>query len=155
MGKGLHKVFSTIVKNISQELTNFGESGSEVSHFIPEPRNFAEVTKLSENIRKPWLKATLKEIKNLINNKNFMIEDPKDGEPVTPCMDVYKAKIQSYGSLDKLKLRIVVRGDFQNKEMVGYTWSPTASMRALKYFPVDAEKHKAIVHQLDFIGAFL
>ena len=44
MEKGLHKVFSTIVKEISQELTNFGESGSEVSHFIPEPRNFAEVT---------------------------------------------------------------------------------------------------------------
>ena len=51
MGKGLHRVFSTIVKDISQELTNLGESGSEVSHFIPEPRNFAEVTKLSENIR--------------------------------------------------------------------------------------------------------
>ena len=91
-GKGLHRVFSTIVSEISQELTNFVESGSEVSHFIPEPRNFAEVTKLAENIRKPWLKATLKEIKNLINNQTFMIEDPKDGEPVTPCMDVYKAK---------------------------------------------------------------
>ena len=100
MGKGLHRVFSTIVLEISQELTNFGESGSEVSHFIPEPRNFAEVTKLAENIRKPWLKATLKEIKNLINNQTFIIEDPKDGEPVNPCMDVYKAKIQSDGSLD-------------------------------------------------------
>ena len=94
MVKGLHKVFSTIVKQILLELTNFGESGSEVSHFIPEPRNFAEVTKLSENIRKPWLKATLKDIKDLINNQTFTIEDPKDGEPVTPCMDVYKAKIQ-------------------------------------------------------------
>ena len=103
MGKGLHKVFSTIVREISQKLTNFGESGPEVSHFIPEPRNFAEVTKLAENIRKPWLKATLKEINNLINNQTFIIEDPKDGEPVTPCMDVYKAKIQSDGSLDKLK----------------------------------------------------
>ena len=70
-------------------------------------------------------------------------------------MDVYKAKIQSDGSLDKLKLRIVVRGDFQNKEMVGYTWSPTAFMRNLKYFLADAAKHKARVHQLDFIGAFL
>ena len=102
-----------------QELTNFGETGSEVSHFIPEPRNLAEVTKLAENIRKPWLKATLKEIKNLTNNQTFMIEDPKDGEPVTPCMDIYKAKIQSDGSLYKLKLRIVVRGDLQNKEMIG------------------------------------
>ena len=111
MGKGLHKVFSAIVSEISQELTNLGEYGSEVFHFISEPRNFAEVTKLSENIRKPWLKSTLKEIKNLINNQNFLIEDPKYGEPVTPCMDVYKENIQSDGRLDKLKLRIVVRGD--------------------------------------------
>ena len=77
--------------------------------------------RLSENIGKPWLKDTLKEIKNLINNQTFMIEDPKYGEPVTPYMDVYKAKIQSDGSLDKLKLRIVVRGDLQNKEMIGDT----------------------------------
>ena len=75
MGKGLHKLFSTVVKDISQELTALGESGSEVSHFIPEPRNFSEVTKLSENMRKPWLKATLKEIKNLINNKTLQIEE--------------------------------------------------------------------------------
>ena len=47
MRKGLHKIFSTVVKYISQELTPLGESGSEVSHFIPEPRNFSEVTKLS------------------------------------------------------------------------------------------------------------
>ena len=52
MEKGLHRVFSTIVSEILQELTNFGETGSEVSYFIPEPRNFAEVTKLAENIRK-------------------------------------------------------------------------------------------------------
>ena len=126
-----------------------------MSHFIPEPRNFAEVTKLAENIRKPWLKATLKDIKNIINNQTFMIEDPKDGEPVTPCMDVYKAKIQSDGSLHKLKLRIVVRGDLKNTEMIGDTWSPTAYMRTLKYFLSDAETHKAIFHKLDFIGAFL
>ena len=87
------------------------ESGSEVSPFIPEPGNFAEVTKFSENINKPWLKATLKEIKNLINNQTFLIEDQNEGEPVNPCMDVYKAKIQSDGNLDKLKLRIVVRED--------------------------------------------
>ena len=84
-----------------------------------------------------------------------MIEDPKDVEPVTTRMDVYKAKIQSDGSLDKLMLRIVVRGDLQHKEMVGYTWSPTASMMTLKYFLADAAKHKARVHQLYFIGAFL
>ena len=39
--------------------------------------------------------------------------------------------------------------------MVGDTRSPTASMRNLKYFFVDAIKHKARVNQLDFIGALL
>ena len=138
-----------------QELTALGESGSEVSNFIPEPRKFSEVKKISYNIKKPWLKATLKEINILINNQTFLIGDQDEDELVTPCMDVYKAKIQSDGSIDKLKLRIVVRWDFQNKEMVGDTWSPTASMRTLKCFLAEASKHKAIVHQLDFIGAFL
>ena len=55
MGKVLHHVFKTVVKEISQELTPLGESSSEVSHFIPEPRNFTEVTKLSDDIKKPWL----------------------------------------------------------------------------------------------------
>ena len=124
-----------------------GESGSEVSHFIPEPRKFAEVTKLSDDVKKTWLKATLKDINNLINNHT--------DEPVNPCMDFYKAKIQSDGIIDKVKLIIVVRGDLQNKELVGYTWSPTASMRTLKYFLADATKHKARVSQLDFVRAFL
>ena len=61
-------------------------------------------------------------------------------------MDVYKAKIQSDGSLDKLKLIIVVRGDLQNKNLVGDTWSQTASMKTLKYFLADATKHKARVN---------
>ena len=65
-------------------MTALEESGSEVSHFIPEPRNFAEVTKISENIRKPWLEATLNEINNIINNQTFLIEDQSEGEPVTP-----------------------------------------------------------------------
>ena len=86
-------------------------------------------------------------LKNLINDQNFLIEDPEKDEPVTPCMDVYKAKIQSDGSLDKFKLIIVVRGDLQNKELVGYTWSPTASMRTLKYFLTYSTNHKARVYQ--------
>ena len=113
------------------------------------------MTKLSDNIKKPWPKANLKEIKNLIKNQTFLIEDPEKDETVTPCIDVYKYKIQYDGSLYKLNLRIVVRGDLQNKELVGDTWSPRASMGTLKYFLADATKHKARVHQLYFIGAFL
>ena len=81
-------------------MTPLGESGSEFFHFIPEPRNFSEVTKLSENIKKSRLKENLMEIKNLINNQTFLIEDQNEGEPVRPCMDVYKANIQYDGSIE-------------------------------------------------------
>ena len=60
MGKGLHKVFKTVVKDISQDFPPLRESGSEVSHFIPEPKNVSEVTKISDDIKKPWPKVTLK-----------------------------------------------------------------------------------------------
>ena len=155
MGKVLHKVFKPVVNDISQVLPVLGESGSEVSYFIPGTRNFAEVTRLSEYIKKPWLKTTLKDIKNLINDHRCFVKEPEKGEPVAPCMDVYKSKIQYDGSLDKVNLIIVVRGYKKNKELVGDTWSPTASMRTLKYLLAYAVKHKAIVHQLNFIGALL
>ena len=70
-------------------------------------------------------------------------------------MDVYKAIFKSDGSLDKSKLRIVVRGDPHNKELVGDTWSLTVFMRTLKYFLEDSVKYKARGHELYFIGAFL
>ena len=155
MGKGLQKVLKTVVKQISKYFPPLGESGSEVSHFIPEHRYVSEVKKQSDNKNKPCLKKSMKEIKNIINNHTFLIQYLDNDEPVTPCRDFYKAKIQSDGSLDKLKLRIVVRGDLQNKESVGDTWSPTASMRNLKYFFVEATKHKAIFRKLYFIEAFL
>ena len=86
MGKCLHKAFMTFVKYISQDLPPLGESVSEVSHLIPEPRNFSEGIKFSDDIKKNWIKATLNDIKNLINNQNFLVDDPKKDEPVTPCM---------------------------------------------------------------------
>ena len=58
-----------------------------------------------------WLKETLGDIKNLINNQNFLVQDPEKGDTVTPCMDVYNPKIQSDANLDKRNLRIVVKGD--------------------------------------------
>ena len=49
----------------------------------------------------------------------------------------------------------MVRGDLQNKELFGDTWSPTASMMTLRYFFTDVVNHKAGVHQLDFIESLL
>ena len=59
-GKGLHKVFSTVVKQILQELTPLGESGSEVSHFAPQQRNFAEVKKIIREHKETLAKGNSK-----------------------------------------------------------------------------------------------
>ena len=68
------------------------------------------------------------------------MEDPRKGEPVTACIYVYKEKMQSDGGLNKFKLIIFAIGALQHKEMIRYTWSPTASMRTLKYFLADSPK---------------
>ena len=143
MGRGLHRLFKTVAAEIRKDKPDMGEPGSEVAPFIPEPRNFSEVCRLPAEVRKPCPRATHKEIKNLIDNRTFALEDPNPEETATTCMDVYKANIQSDGTIDKLKLRIVVIGDFQNKDVMGDTWSPTASLRTVKYFLADAARHKA------------
>ena len=91
------------------------------------------------------MKETLKEIKKVITNQTFLMDDPEKGQPVKPCMDIYKVNIQYYGSLETLKLIIVVRGDLQNKEMTRDTWSPTSSISTIKYLLSDDSKHKSIV----------
>ena len=71
---------------------------------------------------------------NIINNQTFLVQYPEKGETVTTCMDVYKYKIQYDGSLDKIKLRVLVRTYLQNMELVVYTCLSTASMSTLEYF---------------------
>ena len=56
MIKVLHKVFKAVVNEISQALPILGESGSSVSYFNPKHNFLIEVTRLSEDINKPWLR---------------------------------------------------------------------------------------------------
>ena len=95
------------------------------------------------------------EINNLIKNHTLLVDEPEKGEPLTPCIGVNNTNIHSGGSIETLMLRIMVRGDLPNKDLIIYTWLPTASMRTLKYLFKCATKHKARMHQLDFIGEFL
>ena len=76
---------------ILQVLPTSGESGSEVSYFILDPRNVLIVTRLSDDTNNPWIKETLKEIIDIFNNQTFLVQHPENGDPLTPCMDVYKA----------------------------------------------------------------
>ena len=125
------------------------------SPFMPPPMGIRSVLKMSDKkVREAWLRAYQKEIKTLIDAKTFALDKPRDGEAVIPTMETNKVKIKSDGSLDKLKCRIVVRGDLQDTGMED-SWSPTAPFRSLKMFLADAARNRCRVHQLDFVGAFL
>ena len=63
VGKGFHRVFKAVENELKNSFPNLGASVSEVSHFTPEPSNFLEVTRLSSDVNKDWLKATLNDIK--------------------------------------------------------------------------------------------
>ena len=69
-------MFKAVLNAISQVLPILNESGSELSYFILDPINFAEVKILIDDIKKPWIKSTMKEIKNIINNQSFIAQDP-------------------------------------------------------------------------------
>ena len=83
------------------------------------------------------------------------MDGPEKGDYVTPYIDIYKINIQYDGSLDKLKLITIIRGYFNNKEMIGDTWASTASTITMKYFLANSSRYKEIVHRLNLIGTFL
>jgi hypothetical protein len=84
-----------------------------INKYLPEPQSLKAVLRLDEAIRRAWLHAILLELKNLIDNKTFILnERPEKGELVVPVKLVLKAKQTATGHLEKLKARIVARGDY-------------------------------------------
>jgi hypothetical protein len=122
----------------------------------PAPKTVRDILKMTDGVvRQEWLKSLKKEIKTLIEAGTFVHDNLKEGEVSTPVMETFKVKVKSDGLLDKLKARLVVRGDLQDKNITEDKWSPAASFCSLKMFLAHACRIKARVKQLDFVGAFL
>ena len=75
MGKGLHRFFKDVENEINNALTNLGESDFEASYFIPEPRNFADVTILPADVKNARLKENSKRSMYEITNSGHLFED--------------------------------------------------------------------------------
>jgi len=128
----------------------------DANSWEPAPKTVRDILKMQDGIvRQEWLKALKKELKTLIDSGMLVHWNMKDGEISTPVMETFKMKVKSDGLLDKLKARLVVRGDLQDKNITEDKWLPTASFRSLKMFLGHASRIKARVKQLDFVGAFL
>jgi len=136
--------------------TDLQPNTGDVTSWEPAPKTIRDILKMKDGtVKQEWLKAIKKELKTLIDSGTFAREKLQNGEISTPVMETFKVKMKSDGSLDKLKCRLVVQGDLQDKNITEDKWSPTASFRSLKMFLPLASRIKARVKQLDFVGAFL
>jgi len=94
----------------------------------PAPTTIRDIVKIPDGpAKQEWLKPVRKELKTLVDSNTFQEDKLHTIETSTPVMEIFKVKVQSDGSLDKLKTRLVVRGDLQNKNITEDKWSPTAS----------------------------
>ena len=77
------------------------------------------------------------------------------GEKCLPVCAIFKTKIKADGSIDKLKVRIAIRGDLDRDALDEDNSAPLATFRLLKVFLSEAARLKRRVYQADFIGAYL
>ena len=93
-------------------------SDDPVDKYLPEPQSLKAVLKLDDDVRSAWLHAIRMEIKNLIDHDTFILgEQPRKDELTIPVKLVLKAKQTASGKLDKLKARLVARGDLEKRRL--------------------------------------
>ena len=89
-----------------------------VDKYLPEPQTLQAVLRLDPDIKKAWLHSIYVEIKNLIDNNTFILgETMRKDELLIRTKIVNKAKQSASGLLEKLKSRIVARGDMLKRRM--------------------------------------
>ena len=89
-----------------------------VEKYLPEPQSFKAVLKLDDDVRAAWLHAIRMEVKNLIDHDTFILgEQPRKDELIVPVKLVLKAKQTANGKLEKLKARLVARGDLEKRRL--------------------------------------
>jgi hypothetical protein len=133
-----------------------GEPGSDLSPFVPEPNTLSRVNREPERIPTPWLKAFWAEITGLIL-KPPRTQWPELGrtDKVIPLKESFKCKLNQDGKIDKLKCRVVFRGDLHKSNSIIDSWNPHADYTNLKIFLGLCARLGVFPRQLDFVMAYL
>jgi len=97
-----------------------------------------------------------KEIEALEYNKTWTLVDLPAGKKPIHCKWVYKAKYNSYGTIERYKARFVIRGD---EQVVGFnyhkTFAPVMKMVSVHCFLSVVATKGWEIHQMDVNNAFL
>ena len=132
-----------------------GMPGSEPTFFLPEPRSIYQIAKMPMRYSKPWRNAFVKEFTGLRRMNTYKVGNPNPNDPITPVMDLYKCKLDKDGMIDKLKCRMVFRGDLYDPLQPEDSWNPFASYQALRLYLALCARYKMFPAQTDWVQAYL
>jgi hypothetical protein len=141
---------------LTDTLPPLGESGTDPLPFLPEPKCLRDILRLPEDIRNAWLKSFIIEVTGLIlKNKCFEISEVDPGKRAVPIMEIFKCKIDKDGRIDKLKTRLVFRGDLHKPTEDIDSWNPHATWTSLRFFLSMCARYGIFPAQIDFVMAYV
>jgi hypothetical protein len=133
------------------------DSGSSPAPFMPEPTCIRHLARLTPTVKAAWTKAFHKELRSLVITQRAvsLTDSPSPTDRVVPVKELFKCKLDQHGNIDKLKCRIVFRGDLYNPESPLDSWNPHATWFALKVFLALCARYRIFPSQTDFVSAYL
>lgn len=130
--------------------------GSDPTPFQQIPNSIKDVNGMAPEVARAWIKSFVKEVKGILVERQACEKaEPEPEDTIVPVMDVYRCKYDLHGLLDKLKTRIVFRGDLYDPKEPLDTWNPHASFLALKLFLAACAKRGIFPCQVDYKLAYL
>jgi Reverse transcriptase (RNA-dependent DNA polymerase) len=149
--------FSEVMNVIAETMSpQIGESGSSTGLFIPEPQGLYRVLREPPAVKAAWIKAFVSELTGLVFTQQAVAISPaSESDSVVPVREIFKCKLNAFGAVDKLKCRIVFRGDLYDPKDDLDSWNPHASWPSLRLFLALCAKYRMFPSQSDFVAAYL
>ncbi|XP_073131456.1 uncharacterized protein [Henckelia pumila] len=119
-----------------------------------EPQSFNEAVNSSEGPQ--WKEAINSEIESILQNHTWELVDLPPGSKPLGSKWIFKRKMKSDGTIDKYKVRLVIKG-YRQCEGLDYfdTYSPVTRITSIRVILAIAALWNLEVHQMDVNTAFL
>ena len=103
-----------------------------------------------------WKEAINDEVESILQNHTWELVDLPPGSKPLGYKRIFKKKMKAYGSIDKYKARLVIKG-YKQKEGLDYfdTYSPVTRISSIRMLIAIAAIHNLKIHQMDVKTAFL